>query len=299
MNTDLKLKITDIQRFCMHDGPGIRTTVFLKGCPLRCAWCHNPETQKGGAELLFYSNKCIACGGCSAVCPTGAHELGERHVIDRTKCDSCAECVSACPTGALELCGADASIEEILSVVERDRSFYGERGGVTLSGGEPLAQGQAAVELLRAAKERGLGTALETCGFADPDVLRSAAPFVDLFLWDVKDTDAERHKKYTGVSNRQILENLALVDSIGKRVRLRCILVNGVNTDEEHYRGIARLALSLSCCEGVEFIPYHAYAGTKSVFIGAEDSGRAEWIPGDEEIGRAKRVVGDMGINVF
>ncbi len=299
MSIDMKLKVTEIQRFCMHDGPGLRTTVFLKGCPLRCAWCHNPETQKNGTELLFYPNKCIGCGGCVNSCPRSVHEINEQHAIDREKCTLCAECANSCPTGALEICGEDMSIEKILSAAKKDRAFYGENGGITLSGGEPFAQKEATVALLKACKERGLHTVIETCGYVDTDILRAAVPFVDLFLWDIKDTDDERHKKYTGASNKKILENLTVADASGARTRLRCILVNGINTDQAHYRGIAEITASLSNCEGVELIPYHAYAGTKAVFIGGEDNGRKDWIPTDGQLEQAKLILKDLDIRVF
>ena len=299
MNTELKLRVTEIQRFCMHDGPGVRTTVFLKGCPLHCAWCHNPETQKNVAELLFYQNKCIGCGSCVGLCPQGAHVMEEQHTIDRTKCTLCFDCAQHCPTGALEICGEDMSIEAIVSAAEKDRAFYGENGGVTLSGGEPFVQGEATLALLKACKEKGFHTAAETCGYVDADVLRAAVPLVDLFLWDIKDTNDERHKKHTGASSKKILDNLAIADANGARIRLRCILVNGINTDDEHYRRIARIALSLSNCEGVELLPYHAYAGTKAVFLGGEDNGRKEWIPGAEQLARATLILNEHDINVF
>ncbi len=299
MNTEIKLRVTEIQRFCMHDGPGIRTTVFLKGCPLHCAWCHNPETQKTSAELLFYQNKCIGCGNCISSCTQDAHIIKEQHTVDRAKCTLCAECAKNCPTGALEICGNTYTVKEILSVVEKDRAFYGDFGGVTLSGGEPFAQKERIVALLKACKEKGFHTVIETCGYADADVLCAAIPFVDLFLWDIKDTDDERHKKYTGGSNKKILENLAMADATGARIRLRCILINGINTEEGHYRGIAEIASSLSSCEGVELLPYHAYGGTKTVFLGGEENGRKDWIPKAEQLEQAKLILKDRGINVF
>ena len=299
MNTETTLQVTEIQRFCMHDGPGVRTTVFLKGCPLRCAWCHNPETQRGSSELLFYPGKCIGCGGCEKVCHHGVHVLKDEHLVNRAKCALCADCVNMCPTGALELCGKTLTIKEILAVVEKDSVFYGENGGFTLSGGEPFAQKNAAIELLRACKSRGLSTAVETCGYMDADTLLAAIPFVDLFLWDLKDTDDVRHLAYTGVSNQKILENLALADANGAKIRLRCILVNGINTAEEHYKRIAEIASSLSGCEGVELLPYHAYAGTKAVFLGGKDTGRKDWIPKPEQIDDAKRILRDYGVTVL
>ena len=180
--------------------------------------------------------------------------------------------------------------EEILAEVEKDRAFYGKDGGVTLSGGEPLFHGERAVALLKACKSRGLTTAVETCGYVAEEILQSAIPYTDLFLWDIKDTDGARHQKYTGVSNEPILQNLALANEMGARIRLRCILVNGVNTDETHYRRVAELAQSLLHCEGIDAIPYHAYGGTKATLLGGADNGKREWIPTEEQIAVAKAV---------
>lgn len=291
MNTDVKLSVTDIQRFCMHDGPGVRTTVFLKGCPLRCAWCHNPETQKSRSELLFYPSKCIGCRLCENECPNDVHSFDVDHIVDREKCSSCGNCANSCPTSALEICGRQYTVEEIISVLEKDRAFYGETGGVTLSGGEPFLHGAAAVSLLQSCKENGFSTAVETCGYANFDIISSAIPYTDLFLWDIKDTDDDRHREYTGVSNKLILENLFRADACGAKVRLRCILVNGVNTNEKHYRNISEIASSLRNCKGVELIPYHAYSGTKATFIGLPDNGYPQWIPTDEQLNTARKII--------
>ena len=287
MNTEIKLKVAEIQRFCMHDGPGVRTTVFLKGCPLSCAWCHNPETQDSSPEILFYRSKCVGCGNCERVCRVGAHGAEE---FDRDKCIKCGACADACPSGALELCGKIMTAEEILSVCERDRAFYGSAGGVTLSGGEPLAQ-SAAPDLLKACRERGLSTVVDTCGAADEDILRAAIPYTDLFLWDIKDTDDERHVKYTGASVGPILKNLSSANEAGARIRLRCILIAGVNTDEEHYSLVAEIARRIDNLDGIDIIPYHAYAGSKATFLGRPDNGRPDWIPSDDEVARANEMI--------
>ena len=294
----INAKITEIQRFCMHDGPGIRTTVFFKGCPLRCQWCHNPETQKKESELLFYKNKCIFCRSCESVCVHDGHSVKEDHIFDRHNCVACFDCAKNCPTGALEICGRDMSVDEILSIIKKDSAFYGKDGGMTLSGGEPFLQAHAALSLLMSCKEQGISTAAETCGYADADILLSSVPYVDLFLWDVKDTDEKRHQKYTGVSNRRIIENLNLIGKTNAKIRLRCILINGINTNREHYERIAEIAKSLSNFDGVEIIPYHAYGGTKSTFLGYNDSGRLEWIPDKAEIEFAKSILRENGINV-
>ena len=299
MSTETKIKVTQIQRYCMHDGPGLRTTVFFKGCPLNCHWCHNPETKKAFSQVLFYPNKCIGCRACLEACKSGAHEISEKHSYDREKCSLCLSCPELCPTKALEICGRDMTVEEIISAVEKDRAFYGEKGGITLSGGEPFMQSEGALELLRECKKRGLSTVVETCGYADEKTLISASEFVDLFLWDLKDSDGERHKKYTGVSNSKILDNLFALNRKGAKIRLRCILVKGVNTYEKHYESIAETAEKIKNLDGVEFIPYHAYAGTKATFIGKEDNGKLSWIPQDSDLEKAKAILKARGVRVL
>ncbi len=290
------MRITEIQRFCMHDGPGLRTTVFLKGCPLNCAWCHNPETKAFAPQITYDFRNCIGCGGCM-VCPNDAHIFGEDgHGFDRAKCAICGLCVAACPTGALQQSGQEMTTQQVLDAILRDAAFYGSNGGVTLSGGEPLAQMEEALELLARCKEAGLHTAVETCGIFDPKYAKALASVTDLFLWDVKDTDSVRHAQYTGASNRRILENLACIDSLGGKSRLRCILVNGVNCEPAHYEALARLAGSLMHCEGVELLPYHAYAGNKNVLLGGQDNGNKDWVPSEEQMEEAKSILKSAGL---
>lgn len=299
MDLHTPLPVTEIQRFCMHDGPGVRTVVFFKGCPLRCAWCHNPEMQKGEQEILFYESRCIFCGACASACPAGAHGLHPERIFDRDRCVACGKCVHVCCTEALTAVRRDMTVEEILAAVEKDRSFYGETGGVTLSGGEPMTRPAGVLRLLEACRGVGLHTALETCGEFPYIFVPLLVKLTDLFLWDVKDTDDDRHKVYTGVSNRRILDNLRLADRLGGRTRLRCILVEGVNTVEAHYEALSSLALSLKHCEGVELLPYHAYAGSKMLPLGRPDNGRAEWIPDRGTVEAAKAHLTARGVRVI
>ncbi len=289
---DTEIFITEIQRFCMHDGPGLRTTVFFKGCPLRCAWCHNPETQKREKQLLFYKKKCIACAAC-AVCPNGAHVFGGAgHALDREKCSVCGKCADICPAGALQICGKTMTAAAIFAEIEKDRAFYGKNGGVTVSGGEPFANHEGLLALLSVCKARGINTAVDTCGFFNSGLLESVVPLTDLFLWDVKDTDPVRHKRFTGAENGIILQNLRRADALGAKIRLRCILVNGVNTDDAHYAAVKKLASELKNCAGIDVLPYHAYSGVKAEFCGLPDNGVKEWIPDENTVADAKRKMG-------
>ncbi len=294
-----RLPVTEIQRFCMHDGPGVRTVVFLKGCPLRCAWCHNPETQRAAPEMLFYESKCIYCGACVSACPAGAHSIHPERVFDRDKCTACGRCAAVCCTDAITPAARDMTAVEILSAVLRDRAFYGDNGGITVSGGEPMTHPHGVIALLTACKEAGITTCVETCGEFSPAHLPALCAAADLLLWDVKDTDPARHKSYTGVDNTRILRNLKEADRQGAKTRLRCILVNGINTVESHYAALVGLYGELSHCEGIEFLPYHAYGGSKMLPLGLPDNGRTEWIPDTAAADAAKTYLRDRGVPVI
>lgn len=284
------LPITNIQKFCTQDGPGIRTTIFFKGCPLRCVWCHNPETQSVLPEYFYTDRFCIHCDRCVSICPAGAHQIvNGTHLIHHSRCTHCMHCTTACPTGALEPCLQKRTVEELYQEILKDRDFYGKTGGVTLSGGEPMLYARPAARLLRQVKAADISTAIETCGFFDSEMLSDIVPFTDLFLWDVKDTDEERHLANTGASFRKIVENLRLADSLGAATRLRCILIRSVNLNETHLTAIARLYESLRHCQGVELLPYHAYGEAKYAQLGRDGCIRRDWIPTAAELTKAKK----------
>ena len=285
------LPVTKIQKFCTHDGPGIRTTVFLKGCPLRCLWCHNPETQSRRMEFFHSPQFCLNCGACAEVCPVGAHTFAPEHQIDRSLCTGCMACTAACPTGALESCATMMSPDAIIAEVLKDRAFYGTKGGLTLSGGEPLLHGRAVLPILQAAKDANITTAIETCGVFDASLLADVVPLTDLFLWDVKDTDAACHQRNTGASLDTVLNNLRWADSLGAKTRLRCILLAGVNLEEAHLAALAELYHSLRHCEGIELLPYHTYGDSKNVQLGKASAAHVEWIPSPEQMARASAYI--------
>lgn len=261
-----------IERCSLHDGPGIRTTVFLKGCPLHCLWCHNPESISPRPELYFLHERCTRCGACAAVCPTACHDLsGGAHAIDRERCTACGRCTEQCPTGALEIKGRTLGVEEVLAEVIRDRDYYRESGGgLTLSGGEPMLQYEFSRELLSAAAEQGLHTCVETSGYASAERLPAIVPVVSLFLVDWKETDPARHRQWTGVNNEPIRENIKALDAAGASILLRCPVVPGHNDRPDHFQGIAELANELTHVTGIEIMPYHPMGRGKSSRIGKD-----------------------------
>ena len=253
----------------MHDGPGIRTVIFTKGCTLRCRWCHNPETQSKRREILFYETKCVGCGGCAEVCEKQAQRFEIRHSIDRGLCTACGKCAEVCPTGALEPAGRFYSLDELLGIVRRDRDFYGADGGVTLSGGEPMLQDETA-EFIASCSDDGINTAVETCGQFAPAAVDKLAGVCDLLLFDVKDTDSERLRLNTGGSLELILGNLRKADNLGIKSVMRCIIIGGVNDNEEHYYRLAGIFSGLKNCRYIELLPYHEYGCSKSLALGRE-----------------------------
>jgi pyruvate formate lyase activating enzyme len=263
--------VFDIQRFSIHDGPGIRTTVFLKGCPLRCTWCHNPESQSRAPEVFFSADKCIGCRACHAVCPHGCHRFDEGiHVYHREDCDLCGQCLEQCAPKALERVGRSVSVDEVIEQVLRDRPFYRDDGGLTVSGGEPMSQAGFTIALLQAAKQHQLHTCIETCGQAPWKQFADLLPLVDLFLYDLKETQAQRHLQYTGVENHLILQNLLRLDQAGAKLVLRCPLVPGVNDRPDHLAGIATVANSLHNLVAIDLLAYHALGRSKARRLGRQ-----------------------------
>jgi len=263
--------VFNIQRYCINDGPGIRTTVFLKGCPLSCVWCHNPESKNVSPEGILRVNLCASCGECVKVCEADCHSITEegKHIFAPVKCTMCGECIKSCPKNAMELTGKEMSVEEVMAEVLQDKIFYeASQGGMTVSGGEPFYQSEFLCKLLKACKMAGISTAVETCGFVSPEKLSKASPFVDLFLYDYKLTDSDLHKKYTGVDNELILSNLKLLNSLGNDVILRCPIIPGVNDNEEHFKSIGALTEKYSNILKVEVEPYHRLGENKYAGLG-------------------------------
>ena len=262
--------IFNIMRFAVNDGPGIRTTVFLKGCPLACAWCHNPEGLQGGHEVAYRQERCARCGACVDACPEHAlRATGEGIERSAELCVACGTCAGACVSGAREEMGRDITVDALLEELVKDRVFYdASGGGVTFSGGEPLMQFDFLVAALSACRAAGVRTAVETTGFAPAGKVLALVPLTDLFLYDVKFADEERHRKFTGVSNVRILENLRLLSEAGAPVIVRLPLVPGVNEDDENIRAIASLTADLGTIPSIHLLPFHAAAAGKYHALG-------------------------------
>ena len=283
-----KALIFNIQKYNLYDGPGIRTLVFFKGCPLRCLWCSNPEGQVRAYQILFKKDRCVNCGACAAVCPAGVHVMADsRHEIRReVECVGCRACEKACTQTALSISGEYRTISEIMEVIEEDRPFYqSSGGGVTLGGGEVLMQPEAAVNLLTTCKERGINTAIETCGYARAEVVRRAAEVTDLFLFDVKHMNSDRHYQLTGVRNELILENLRWLLENRCNVKVRVPLLRGVNDSESDIETMVRFLAPYKDhrnCKGIDLLPYHKMGVNKYAQLGREYP-----MPGDPALDEA------------
>jgi glycyl-radical enzyme activating protein len=279
----IKGLVFDIQRTSLHDGPGIRTTVFFKGCPLECLWCHNPESQSYKLQVSFNWEKCVNCFACVEACEYGAHQVEDgSHKMVHALCMACGTCLPYCMHDALKMIGEERSVAEVMAEVERDIDFYvNSGGGVTLSGGEPMGQFGFARAILQACRERGIHTCIETGGFAPRQKYQQILPLVDLFLFDYKVTEPGSHKSLVGVPNDLILSNLDTLYHKGAAILLRCPLVPGVNDTPDHLAGIAHLAKKYPDLKAIELMAYHDLGRDKGLRVGQEY--RLEGIPSASE----------------
>ena len=287
--------IFDVKHFSIHDGDGIRTTVFFKGCPLSCIWCHNPEGISPNPEICYYDHKCIKCGVCQEVCEANAHKMQtDVHIYDKNSCIKCGKCESECLGEAIKLYGKRVGIDELIGELITDKMFYDTSGGgVTLSGGECLIQADFCRELLSELKKIGIHTAVDTSGYVPRGSIDKVAPFTDIFLYDIKAYSEDVHIKCTGHPNALILDNLKYIDSLGKKIEIRIPFVPNYN--DEEIEAIAELLKSLNNVTRVKLLPYHSYAASKYSALGMPCT-LPERIPVEEELEAARGIIRAAGL---
>jgi pyruvate formate lyase activating enzyme len=293
--------IFDIRRYSINDGPGIRITIFMKGCPLKCRWCHNPESQSPELQKLYTASKCIGAQDCIEVCPEDALTLTPEGIVtDGEKCTLCGLCTEACPSKAIEMSGKTYEVEDLMQIIERERVHIEHSdGGVTFSGGEPLIHPEFLIKMLKACGEKGLHRAVDTCGFAPTETLLEVAKHTDLFLYDLKLMDPIQHKKWTGVDNRLILKNLKILAETGANINIRIPFIGNVNTTEKE---ITKMASFVSSLPGkkylVNLLPYHNIASGKYKKLEMIYNSKGMDEPTEKEINLALEIFGKHGIEV-
>lgn len=297
MSKEIKGVLFNIQKFSLHDGPGIRTIVFFKGCSMSCLWCSNPESQDIKPQVMFNKNLCTKCGRCKSECKSEAIDMNSEYRIDKSKCTECTKCVDNCLSGALVTEGRNYSVEDVIKELKKDSVQYRRsNGGITLSGGEVLLQPDFAVELLKECKSYGWHTAIETAMYVNSESVKKVIPYIDLAMIDIKSMNDEIHKKFTGVSNEIILQNIKLSDELAKEIIIRIPVIEGFNADLQSIGAIAQFSKSLTNLKRIDLLPYHNYGENKYQAIGREYSLKELKSPSKDKMERLKALVEIMGI---
>lgn len=293
--------VFNIMRYSTQDGPGLRTTVFLKGCPLSCAWCHNPESQSGKPVAVWRDKRCIGCGGCAEVCPAGAITKGEdRFLLDRAKCTVCGTCAQECPTEAREIIGREMSVAQVMAEVIRDLAFYEESGGgVTFSGGEPLAQPEFLTSLLEACKSEEIKTCVDTCGAGSWSVFERIIPLTDLFLFDLKIMDPDRHRKSVGADLGPILKNLRKLAESGAEIVIRVPIIPGLTDDRQNIESIGEFVASLRTIRYIKILPYHQTGMEKYRLLSLESPLKKLDPPSPGKMAELVEILGSFGLEIL
>lgn len=301
MQNEVKLEqegiVLNLQRFSLHDGPGIRTIVFLKGCPLSCKWCSNPESQSFTKQLMYMDKNCIGCKRCLDVCAVGAIDFNLPNRINHDKCTQCGKCVEVCYPQALNMAGTTMTVEEVLNELDKDVVHYRRsNGGITLSGGESLGQPEFAEQLLRGCKKKGWHTAIETSAQSTKETLNKIAPWVDLFLLDIKHMDPNKHMQYIGKSNERILENAKLISQSGSKVIIRIAIIPGFNDTIEEIQAITDFAKELRTVREIHILPYHRLGEGKYEYLGIKYEMAGKESPSKETMNSLKKVIEESGL---
>ncbi|MBR5337969.1 MAG: glycyl-radical enzyme activating protein [Lachnospiraceae bacterium] len=296
----VKGTIFNIQHYCIHDGPGVRTNVFVKGCPLRCIWCANPESQITTPQLMYRSDKCVGCGACVEACPRKAVTMVDgKSSTDRALCEGCGKCVKVCKPEAREIMGYSITAGEAFDKVAKEKIFYGDDGGLTVTGGEALAHPEFTLALLKLCKNDGIGTAIETCGHAKWDIVKRVLAFCDTVLFDIKETDSRKHEEFTCVGNELILENLERINNeLDCAIWVRVPTIPGYNADEENIRRIGELVSSrITRCSRVDLLPFHNLGESKAEQLDRDMNGFHSEVPSKEFMDNLKEIIRGFGLN--